>query len=65
MRPIVTEREGWSVGLSVTVVSPVKMAELIEMPFVYNKLTKGYTVTSSQNVNDTSKNVTSIPFTLG
>jgi len=27
----------------------------------YNKLTKGYMVTSSQNVNDTSKIVTSIP----
>jgi len=37
MRPIVTDRVAWSVGLSVgrsvTVVSPAKTAELIEMPF--------------------------------
>jgi len=37
MRPIVTDRVAWPVcllvGLSVTVVSPAKMAEPIEMPF--------------------------------
>jgi len=33
MRAIVTVRVAWSVGLSVTVVSPAKTAELIEMPF--------------------------------
>jgi len=37
MRPIVTDRVAWSVGLSVrvsiTVVSPAKTAALIEMPF--------------------------------
>ena len=33
MRPIVTERVAWSVGLSVTLVSPAKTAEPIEMPF--------------------------------
>ena len=33
MRPIVTDRVAWSVGLSVTVVSPEKVAEPIEMPF--------------------------------
>jgi len=37
MRPIVTYRVAWSasrsVGLSVTVVSPAKTAEPIEMPF--------------------------------
>ena len=33
MRPIVTNRVAWSVGLSVIVVSPAKTAEPIEMPF--------------------------------
>jgi len=33
MWPIVTDRVAWSVGLSVTVVSPAKTAALIEMPF--------------------------------
>jgi len=37
MRPIVTDRVAWFVGLSVclsvTIVSPVKIAEPIEMPF--------------------------------
>jgi len=33
MRPIVTDRVAWSVGLSVTLVSPAKIAEPIEMPF--------------------------------
>ena len=37
MRPIVTDRVAWSVGLSVclsvTLVSPAKTAEPIEMPF--------------------------------
>jgi len=33
MRPIVTYRVAWSVGLSVTLVSPVNSAALIEMPF--------------------------------
>jgi len=37
MRPIVTDRVAWSVGLSVclpvTPVSPAKVAEPIEMPF--------------------------------
>jgi len=33
MRPIVTERVAWSVGLSVTVVSPAKTAEPTKMPF--------------------------------
>jgi len=33
MRPIVTDRVAWSVGLSVTVVSPAKTAQPIEMPF--------------------------------
>jgi len=37
MQPIVTDGEAWfgrrSVGLSVTIVSPAKTAELIEMPF--------------------------------
>ena len=37
MRPIVTDRVAWSVGLSVyqsvTLVSPAKAAEPIEMPF--------------------------------
>jgi len=32
MRSIVTDRVGWSVGLSVTLVSPAKTAEPIEMP---------------------------------
>jgi len=31
--PIVTDQVVWSVGLSVTLVSPAKTAELIEMPF--------------------------------
>jgi len=33
MRPIVTNRVAWSVGLSVTVVSPAKTAEPIEKSF--------------------------------
>jgi len=33
MQPIVTDRVAWSVGLSVTLVSPAKTAELIEMLF--------------------------------
>ena len=33
MRPIVTDGVALSVGLSVTVVSPAKTAEPIEMPF--------------------------------
>jgi len=33
MRSIVTDRVAWSVGLSVTVVSPAKTAEPIEMQF--------------------------------
>ena len=37
MRPIVTDRVAWSVGMSVcqsvTLVSPAKKAEPIEMPF--------------------------------
>jgi len=33
MRPIVTDRVALSVGLSVMIVSPVKVAEPIEMPF--------------------------------
>ena len=33
MRPIVADRVAWSVGLSVTLVSPAKTAEPIEMPF--------------------------------
>jgi len=33
MRPILTDRVAWSVGLSVTLVSPVKTAEAIELPF--------------------------------
>ena len=33
MRPIVTDRVAWSVSLSVTLVSPAKIAEPIEMPF--------------------------------
>jgi len=32
MRPI-TDRAAWSVGLSVTLVSPAKTAQPIEMPF--------------------------------
>jgi len=31
--PVVTDRVAWSVCRSVTVLSPVKMAELNEMPF--------------------------------
>jgi len=34
MRPIVTDRVAWSVGLSVTLVSAAKTATPIEMPFV-------------------------------
>jgi len=34
MRPIVTDRVAWSVCQTVTLVSPAKMAALIEMPFV-------------------------------
>jgi len=33
MRPIVTDRVAWFVGLSVTLVSPAKTAAPIEMPF--------------------------------
>ena len=33
MWPLVTDRVAWSVDLSVTLVSPAKMAELIEAPF--------------------------------
>ena len=33
MRPVVTDRVAWSVALSVTVASPAKTAEPIEMPF--------------------------------
>jgi len=33
MQPIVTNQVAWSVGLSVTVVSPAKMVELIKMLF--------------------------------
>jgi len=33
MRPILTDRVAWSVGLSVTLVSPVKTAAPIELPF--------------------------------
>jgi len=33
MRSIVTDRIAWSVGRSVTLVSPAKTAEPIEMPF--------------------------------
>jgi len=33
MRPIVTDRVAWSVGLSDSVVSRAKTAEPIEMPF--------------------------------
>jgi len=33
MRPVVTDRIAWSVGLSVTLVSPAKMAAPIDMLF--------------------------------
>ena len=33
MRSIVTDRVAWSVGLSVTLVSPAKTTEPIKMPF--------------------------------
>ena len=33
MRPILTDRVAWSVGLSVTLVSPAKTAAPIELPF--------------------------------
>jgi len=33
MRSIVTDREAWYVGRSVTLVSPVKTGEPIDMPF--------------------------------
>jgi len=33
MQPSVADRVAWLVGLSVTLVSPAKMAELIQMPF--------------------------------
>jgi len=33
MRPIVTDRVAWSVGLSTILVSPAKTAESIEMSF--------------------------------
>jgi len=35
MRAIVIDGVAWSVCLSVTIVSPVKMAELIKMPFAF------------------------------
>ena len=34
MRPIVTGGVAWCVRLSITVLSPAKTAELIEMPFL-------------------------------
>jgi len=33
MRPIVTDGVAWSVGLSVTILSPAETAESIEMSF--------------------------------
>jgi len=33
MRPILTDRVAWSVGLSVTLVSPAKTAAPFELPF--------------------------------
>jgi len=33
MRPILTDRVAWSVGLSVTLVNPAKTAAPIELPF--------------------------------
>jgi len=33
VRPIVTDEVAWSVGLSVTIASPAKIAEPIEMQF--------------------------------
>ena len=33
MQPVVTDGVAWSVGQSVMIVSPAKMAEPIEMPF--------------------------------
>jgi len=33
MQPTVTDQVAWSVGLSITQVSPAKTAEPIEMPF--------------------------------
>ena len=33
MRPIATDGLEWSLGLSVTIMSPAKAAEAIEMPF--------------------------------
>jgi len=33
MQPVVIDRVAWSVGLSVTIVSPAKMAEPTKMPF--------------------------------
>jgi len=33
MRPILADRVSWSVGLSVTLVRPAKMAAPIELPF--------------------------------
>jgi len=42
MRPIATDRVAWSVGLSVTVMSPVKTAEPIKMPFeLWTRLGQG------------------------
>jgi len=38
MRPIVTYQITWSVGLSITVVSPAKTAEPIEMQFGFRTL---------------------------
>ena len=32
MQPVATDRVVWSVGLSVRIMTPAKMAELIEMP---------------------------------
>jgi len=38
MWPIVTDQVMWSVGLSVTGLSPAKMAEPIDIPFGYGGL---------------------------
>jgi len=45
MRSIVTDQVAWSVGLSLTLVSPAKMAEPIEMPFgLMTRVGPGYHV---------------------
>jgi len=41
MQSIVTDREAWSVGRSVTLVSPAKTAEPIEMPFGWLRWAQG------------------------